>query len=156
MLVDVDEPIESYKEQIFLGMDLATSLVFAAAFVCSVGYMAVSFFVLKFPLVIGVYTCWIPGSIIVLIGKKLLIEKSSLIEKRMRKKYIREDITFYSTESTIRIEGYLTDSPMADEIEDSEEEIKKIVFLLKVGIAVIMLVFIGLVFAAVCIKKGLI
>lgn len=157
MLVDVDEPIESYKEQVFLGMDLITSIIFAVAFIFCIAYIVVSFFVLGMPLVIGVYTCWIPGAVIVLFGKKMFMEKVSPIEKRIKSKYTREDISYISTESVGRMEKYMAGSSIAlIEGQDSEEEIEKIIRVFKLSIAVIALIFIVVIVIAVCVKKGFI
>lgn len=111
MLVDVDEPIESYKEQVFLGMDLPTSIVFAVAIIVCIGYIGVSVFVLEVPLAAGTYTCCIPGAAIVFLGKKLLMDKSSLFEKRKKRKYTKNPISFYSTECAARLEEHLASSP---------------------------------------------
>lgn len=157
MLVDIDEPIEAYKEQVFLGMDLVTSIIFATAFIFCIAYMVVSFFILGLPLVMGVYTCWIPGAVIVVLGKKMFMEKISPMEKRIKRKYTREDISYISTESSGRIEGYLADSSIVlDEEQDSEKEIERMMRLFKLSIAVIVLIFIVVIVIAVCVKKGFI
>lgn len=155
MLVDVDEPIEAYKEPVLLGMDLTTSIIFAVGFICSIIYIAVIFLVFSLPLVVGVYTCWIPGAIIVVAGKKLFLDRVSFLEKRAKRKYMKGDIAFQSTESKARVRQYLADSLTRDSGEqDSEEEITKLMRTFKIGIAVIILVFLAVFVFAIYIKKG--
>lgn len=155
MLVDIDEPIESYKEQVFLGMDLGTSIIFAVAILSCIGYISVSVFVLGIPLAAGMYTCCIPGAAIVFLGKRLFMDRMSLFEKRRKRKYTRDDISFYSTECAARLEEHLAAIPSAPvEGKESEEDIEKIMRQSVLAIAGIILLAVAVIVIAVLFKKG--
>ena len=155
MLVDVDEPIESYKEQVFLGMDLPTSIVFAVAITACIGYIAVSTFVLGIPLAAGAYTCFIPGAVTVFLGKRLLMDKGSLLEKRRKRKYTKNDISFYSTECAARLEEHLAGfSSDSEEGKEMAEDMGRIMRQSALAIAGIVLAVAALLIVAVLFKKG--
>lgn len=152
MLVDVDEPIESYKEQVFLGMDLPTSIVFATAIVGCIGYIGVSAFVLEVPLAVGTYTSCIPGAAIVFLGKKLLMDKESPFEKRRKRKYTKNPISFYSTECAARLEEHLAASPSNSEEEG--EDVGRIMRRYMAAIGGIVALVVVVLVVAVLKKKG--
>jgi hypothetical protein len=155
MLVDVDEPIESYKEQVFLGMDLPTSIVFAAAIVGCIGYIGVSAFVLEVPLAMGTYTSCIPGAAIVFLGKKLLMGKESPFEKRRKRKYTKNHISFYSTECAARLEEHLAGlSSDSEQGKEMEEDIRRIMQQSVLAIVGVVLMAAAVLIVAVLFKKG--
>lgn len=153
MLVDVDEPIESYKEQVFLGMDLTTSIVFATAIAGCIGYIGVSAFVLEVPLAVGTYTSCIPGAAIVFLGKKLLMDRESPFEKRRKRKYTKNPISFYSTECAARLEEHLAASPSNSE-EGEGEDVGRIMRRYLAAIGGIVALVAAVLVVAVLKKKG--